>query len=48
MLYKGPDREQKLIDGAKQEGELVIYSTLIVNQALRPIVDAFQKRPIPS
>ncbi|HWG05412.1 MAG TPA: extracellular solute-binding protein [Beijerinckiaceae bacterium] len=43
MLYKGVDREQKLIDGAKQEGEIVIYSTLIVNQALRPIVDAFQK-----
>jgi iron(III) transport system substrate-binding protein len=43
MLYKGADRDQRLLDGAKKEGELIIYSTLIVNQALRPIVDAFQK-----
>jgi ABC-type Fe3+ transport system substrate-binding protein len=43
MLYKGADREQRLVDGAKKEGQLVIYSTLIVNQALRPIVEAFQK-----
>lgn len=44
LLYMGPDREQKLIEGAKQEGEVMLYSALIVNQAIRPIVDAFQKR----
>jgi len=43
LLYKGADREQRLLDGAKKEGQLVIYSTLIINQAMRPIVDAFQK-----
>src|SRR4249919_3918643 len=44
LLYTGPDREQKLIEGARQEGEVMLYSALIANQAIRPIVDAFQKR----
>jgi ABC-type Fe3+ transport system substrate-binding protein len=44
LNYKGPDREQKLIDGANKEGEVVFYSAMIVNQALRPIADAFQKK----
>ena len=30
--YKGPDREQLLIDGAKKEGQVVLYSGLIVNR----------------
>lgn len=42
--YKDPDREQKLIDGATKEGLVVFYSAMIVNQALRPIADAFQKK----
>ena len=44
LTYRGADREQKLIDGAKKEGEVVFYSGMIVNQALRPVVAAFQKK----
>jgi ABC-type Fe3+ transport system substrate-binding protein len=44
LNYKGADREQKLIDGAKKEGQVVFYSAMIVNQALRPLTDAFQKK----
>jgi ABC-type Fe3+ transport system substrate-binding protein len=44
LLYKGPDREQKLIEGAKREGQVVIYGALIANQAMRPIADAFGKK----
>jgi iron(III) transport system substrate-binding protein len=44
LTYRGPDREQKLIEGAKKEGELVFYSGMIVNQALRPVTEAFQKK----
>ena len=44
LLYKGADREQKLIDGAKQEGQVVLYSAAIVNQALRPIAEKFGKK----
>jgi iron(III) transport system substrate-binding protein len=44
LLYKGPDRELKLIEGAKKEGQVVIYSAMIVNQALRPIAEKFSKK----
>src|SRR4051794_41843788 len=44
LHYKGPDREQKLIEGAKKEGQVVLYSALIVNQATRPIVEKFGKK----
>jgi iron(III) transport system substrate-binding protein len=44
LLYKGPDREQKLIEGARREGQVVIYSALIVNQAMRPIAEKFGKK----
>jgi iron(III) transport system substrate-binding protein len=44
LTYRGPDREQKLIEGAKKEGEVVFYSGMIVNQALRPVAAAFQKK----
>src|ERR1700704_617233 len=44
LLYNGPDREQKLIEGAKKEGQVVIYSALIVNQAMRPIAEKFGKK----
>ncbi len=44
LTYKGRDREQKLVDGAKREGEVVYYSGMIVNQALRPLTAAFQKK----
>jgi iron(III) transport system substrate-binding protein len=44
LLYKGSDRTQRLIAGARQEGQLVLYSTMIVNQAIRPLVAAFEKK----
>jgi iron(III) transport system substrate-binding protein len=42
--YRGPDRTEKLIAGARQEGQLTYYSAMIVNQALRPLTAAFQKK----
>jgi ABC-type Fe3+ transport system substrate-binding protein len=44
LLYKGPDRQEKLIEGAKKEGQVVIYSAMIVNQAMRPIAEKFGKK----
>jgi iron(III) transport system substrate-binding protein len=40
---KGPDRQAILEKGAREEGALTIYSSLIVDQVLRPLVDAFAK-----
>ncbi len=42
-LYQGADREQRLIDGAKREGALVLYSTLTVKDAAA-ITEAFEKK----
>jgi ABC-type Fe3+ transport system substrate-binding protein len=36
--------EAALYQAAKAEGQVVWYTTLIVNQAVRPLVDAFQKK----
>jgi ABC-type Fe3+ transport system substrate-binding protein len=44
LLYKGADREQKVIEGAKKEGQVAIYAAMIVNQAMRPIAEGFQKK----
>ena len=44
LLYQGPDREKRLLEGARKEGQVVIYSAMIVNQALRPLVDSFNKK----
>ena len=44
LTYKGPDRAQRLLEGATNEGEVVFYSAMITNQALRPMADAFQKK----
>jgi ABC-type Fe3+ transport system substrate-binding protein len=44
LTYTGPDRTEKLIEGAKQEGQVTYYSAMIVNQALRPLTAAFQKK----
>jgi ABC-type Fe3+ transport system substrate-binding protein len=40
----GPDRQAILEAGARQEGALLWYTTLIVNQAVRPLVDGFTKK----
>ncbi len=42
-LYKGADRQKVLEQGAEKEGKLVWYSTLIVDQLLRPVSAAFEK-----
>jgi len=39
----GKEREQKLIDGAKKEGKVVVYSFTAVDQ-LKPLLDEFQKK----
>ncbi|MFN3891312.1 MAG: ABC transporter substrate-binding protein [Beijerinckiaceae bacterium] len=44
LLYRGPDREKRLIEGARKEGQVVLYSAMIVNQALRPLVDSFNRK----
>jgi ABC-type thiamine transport system substrate-binding protein len=44
LTYRESDRQERLIEGAKAEGQLAFYSTLIVNQAMRPVVDAFQAK----
>jgi len=43
-MYRGPDREQRLIDGARQEGQVTVYSSMIVNQALRPLIEGFEAK----
>ncbi|MFC1815895.1 ABC transporter substrate-binding protein [Thermodesulfobacteriota bacterium] len=43
-LYKGADRQQILEDGAKKEGTLTFYTTGILTQNVRPIMNAFQKK----
>lgn len=36
--------DQSIIDAAKQEGEVVWYTTLIVNQLVRPLAEAFEEK----
>jgi iron(III) transport system substrate-binding protein len=42
--YRGADRQQRLEEGARREGKLVWYTALIVNQAVRPLVDGFREK----
>ncbi len=42
-LYNKPDRQKVLIDGAKKEGKVSWYTTLIVDQVVRPVKEAFEK-----
>ena len=44
LAYKGPDRQKLLEEGARREGAVVVYSGMIVNQLLRPLTEAFEKR----
>ena len=43
-LYKGPDRMKILEEGAKKEGQVVMYGTLSPENAVRPLTVAFQKK----
>lgn len=40
-VYSGPDRAKILLEGAKKEGAVSLYTGMIVNQAVRPVLDAF-------
>src|SRR5215467_13363896 len=42
--YGGADRQQVLVEGARKEGQVVLYSALIVNQMLRPLAAGFMKK----
>ena len=41
--YEGPDRLQKLIDGAKREGELTVYTSAQTDD-LGPVIAAYEKK----
>ena len=42
-LYEGADRLQKLIDGAKKEGQLTVYTSAQADD-LGPVIEAFEKK----
>lgn len=44
LNYTGADRQAFLVAGAEKEGEVVVYSAMIVDQALRPLTDAFMTK----
>src|SRR6185295_15688850 len=43
LVSRAPDRAQAILDGGRKEGQVVLYSAAIVNQALRPLAEAFMK-----
>lgn len=42
-MMKSADRQKILVEGARNEGKLTWYTTLIVDQVARPVKDAFEK-----
>ena len=42
-LMNHPDRQKILLEGAKKEAKVSLYTTLIVDQVVRPVKDAFEK-----
>ncbi|HXV47634.1 MAG TPA: hypothetical protein VEB61_02450, partial [Candidatus Binatia bacterium] len=42
-LYNKPDRQKILVDGARKEGKITWYTSLIVDQLVRPMKEAFEK-----
>ena len=47
-LMKSANREKILIEGAKKEGKVSLYTGLIVDQVVRPVKDAFERVPVSS
>ena len=43
-VYQGADRQKLLEEGAKKEGKIVVYSSMIENQAIRPLAAGFMKK----
>lgn len=44
LLSRASNREQLILEGARKEGRVVLYSAAIVNQAQRPLAQAFMKK----
>jgi ABC-type Fe3+ transport system substrate-binding protein len=42
-LYDKPDRQKMLVEGARKEGKITWYTSLIVDQVVRPVKEAFEK-----
>src|SRR6267142_2598060 len=42
-LYKGADREKRIIEGAKKEREVVVYTSLNLKDSV-PIVEVFERK----
>ena len=42
-LMSRADRQKILVEGAKKEGKISWYTTLIVDQVVRPVKEAFEK-----
>ena len=42
-LINKPDRQKILLEGAKKEGKISWYTSLIVDQVVRPVKEAFEK-----
>jgi iron(III) transport system substrate-binding protein len=42
--YQGADREQFLLEGARQEGKVMWYTSLIVDQVVQPLKEAFEAK----
>ncbi|MDB5772113.1 MAG: hypothetical protein JWM42_2487 [Burkholderia sp.] len=43
FMYQGADREKRLLEGAKKEGTVVIYTSLNLKDSV-PITEAFEKK----
>lgn len=44
LTSRAANREQLILEGARKEGRVVLYSAAIVNQAQRPLAQAFMKK----
>ncbi len=44
LVSRAANRQQAIVDGARKEGQIVLYSSMIVNQGLRPLTQAFMKK----
>src|SRR5437899_7737897 len=42
-LYKGADREKRILEGAKKEREVVVYTSLNLKDSV-PIVEGFERK----
>jgi ABC-type Fe3+ transport system substrate-binding protein len=43
-LYTGPDRKQILEEGARKEGKILWYTSMVVNERAKPLADAFRQQ----